>query len=50
MIGRAMRISVSGWSTTAADVDATLASILRAEAADGEPAQGDPRPAPRGVV
>jgi glutamate/tyrosine decarboxylase-like PLP-dependent enzyme len=26
---RAMRISVSGWSTTAADVDASVAVILR---------------------
>jgi glutamate/tyrosine decarboxylase-like PLP-dependent enzyme len=31
---RAMRISVSGWSTTAEDVDASLASILRAAVAN----------------
>jgi hypothetical protein len=32
---RAMRISVSGWSTTEADVDASVAIILRiAEAID----------------
>ena len=38
---RLMRVSVSNWSTTEADVDRSVAAILRVAAMDGEPTSAD---------
>jgi glutamate/tyrosine decarboxylase-like PLP-dependent enzyme len=38
---RLMRVSVSNWSTTEADVDRSVAAILRVAAVDGEQTPGD---------